>query len=57
MSTALSDPIEPVTKSGKLRISGRKLAPFGQRDSAVPFEDIAAVEVDSEEFKWDGLRI
>ncbi len=32
-------------KSGELRISGGKLAPFGQRDSAVMFEDIAAVEV------------
>ncbi len=32
-------------KCGELGISSRKLAPFGQCDSAALFEDIAAVEV------------
>ena len=34
----------PVKGAG-LRRSGRKLAPFGQRDSAVLLEGVAAVEV------------
>jgi hypothetical protein len=32
-------------RSGSLGISGGELAPFGQRDSAVLFEDVATVEV------------
>ena len=40
---ALSEQIEPISKSGKSVISSRKLVPFSERGGAVLFEDVSTV--------------